>query len=201
MQPAKRPRGDAAVLRELAALSGGSRAGLARVLRSLRGHGHLARPDELLGPAPVGPRSAAQEQRAVEAAVATAALGLVDAPTAAGPVVVSRGGLQVVRLQSLLQLLCHQSAAFFDLVAQTCERAAGGRVGVIIYMDEIKPGNPLRPDPARSSWAVYAQLAEVPLWARSCTAAALPLCVVRTQELAPLGGPPSPQLAQGRLGA
>ena len=137
----------------------------------------------------------------MEAAVATAALGLVDAPTAAGPVVVSRGGLQVARLQSLLQLLCHQSAAFLDLVAQTCERAAGGRVGVIIYMDEIKPGNPLRPDPARSSWAVYAQLAEVPLWARSCTAAALPLCVVRTQELAPLGGPPSPQLAQGRLGA
>jgi hypothetical protein len=192
MQPAKRPRGDVAVLRELTALSGGSRAGLARVLRSLQGHGHLARPDELLGSAPVGPRSASREQRAVEAALAEAALGVLDAPTAAGPVVVSRGGLEVVRLQSLLQLLCHQSAAFFDLLARTSERAAGGRVGVIIHTDEIKPGNPLRPDPARSSWAVYAQLSEVPLWARSCTAAALPLCVVRTQELARLGGPPSP---------
>jgi hypothetical protein len=35
------------------------------------------------------------------------------------------------------------------------------------------------------------------VWARSCTAAALPLCVVRTQELAPLGGPPGPQPVQG----
>ena len=49
MRPAKRTRGDAPTLRELSALSGGSRQGLARVLRCLAERGYLARGEELVG--------------------------------------------------------------------------------------------------------------------------------------------------------
>jgi hypothetical protein len=193
MHPGKRPRGDAPTLRELSALSGGTRAGLARVLRCLRDRGYLANADRLLGGPAASSQSPQAAERAAGAALAAAGMELVEVPQAAGPVVVQRGGLHVVRLQSLLQLLCKESRAFSELMAATIQQAGGRKLGLVLYLDEVKPGNPLRPDPARSSWAVYCQLADVPAWARSCTAAALPLCVVRTQELAPLGGPLGPQ--------
>jgi hypothetical protein len=193
MHPGKRPRGDAPTLRELSALSGGTRAGLARVLRCLRDRGYLANADRLLGGQAASSQSPQAAERAAGAALAAAGMELVGAPQAAGPLITQRGGLHIVRLQSLLQLLCKESRAFAELMAATIEQAGGRKLGLVLYLDEVKPGNPLRPDPARSSWAVYCQLADVPAWARSCTAAALPLCVVRTQELAPLGGPLGPQ--------
>ena len=189
MPPHKRPRGDAATLRELGALCGGSRAGLARVLRTLGDRGYLANAERLLGPGPARARSARQQEVALEGALGDAVLDLVGAPTPTGPLVVLREGIHLVRLQSLLHVLCAQSDAFARLLRDTLGRAPGGVVGLVVYADEIKPGNPLRPNPGRCSWAVYAQMADVPEWARSCTMAALPLAAVRPQELKALGGP------------
>ena len=42
------------------------------------------------------------------------------------------------------------------------ERPPGGVAGIIFYVGEVQPGNPLRADSGRKSWAAYIQLADVP---------------------------------------
>ena len=125
--------------------------------------------------------------------------------TPAGPLLVERGGLQVVRLQALLHELWRTSPAFRDLLTATADRGRDGACGLLLYLDELRQGNPLRPDMGRCSWAKYGQLADCPPWARACAAAALPLCLRCGTELKPLGGPPRPQIAlrptAGRPGA
>ena len=118
-----------------------------------------------------------------------------SARTPAGPLLVERGGLQVVRLQALLHELWHTSPAFRELLTATADRGRDGVCGLLLYFEEIRPGNPLRPDMGRCSWAMCGQLADCPPWARACAAAALPLCVCRAAGLKPLGGPPRPQIA------
>jgi hypothetical protein len=126
-------------------------------------------------------------------ALALATQEISGLTTPAGPILVERAGLQLVRLQSLLHHLWRSAPAFQDLLADTVSRGRDGVGGLLLYFDELRPGNPLRPDLGRCSWAMYAQFADCPPWARSCTMAALPLCVCRTEQLKTLGGPPVTQ--------
>ena len=77
---------------------------------------------------------------------------------------------------------------FREFLEALMERSPGGVAGIIFYVDEVQPGNPLRADSGRKRWAAYIQLAHAPPWARSATATALSLAIVRTQELNLLGG-------------
>lgn len=64
---------------------------------------------------------------------------------------------------SLLHELTKRCSKLGDLIK------SGGRARICIYMDEIKPGNVLRPDPSRSIAMWYWTLMGLPDWLRSTT--------------------------------
>jgi len=70
---------------------------------------------------------------------------------------------------ALLYHLATISTAFGDLMAESV--VPGVPMRVVIYIDEICPGNPLRPDKARTLQAIYWCLADWPQWVLQRTAA------------------------------
>ena len=72
---------------------------------------------------------------------------------------------------ALLVYLASVSIAFFDIIADAVESAAGGVLRMILYIDEICPGNPLRHDKGRTLQAVYWCFAEWPAWLLARTGA------------------------------
>ena len=70
---------------------------------------------------------------------------------------------------ALLYYLALISTAFGDMMAESA--VPGVPMRVIIYIDEICPGNPLRPDKARTLQAIYWCLADWPQWVLQRTAA------------------------------
>jgi hypothetical protein len=65
---------------------------------------------------------------------------------------------------ALIWYLASLSSAFFDLMADTITDAVGNRLHVILYIDAVIPGNPLRHDKGRSLEAIYWAFAEWPAW-------------------------------------
>ena len=74
-----------------------------------------------------------------------------------------------VHPMALLYYLALISTAFGDMMAESA--VPGVPMRVIIYIDEICPGNPLRPDKARTLQAIYWCLADWPQWILQRTAA------------------------------
>ena len=76
--------------------------------------------------------------------------------------------------------LCTLSAAFADLVrchlTQRCCR-------VVMYADELRPGNVLRPDRGRQVWGIYWTWLEWPSSVRQQETGRLVACTLRTVEL------------------
>ncbi len=72
---------------------------------------------------------------------------------------------------ALLVYLASLSTAFFDIMVDAVESAANGVLRMILYMDEICPGNPLRHDKGRTLQAVYWSFAEWPAWLLARTGA------------------------------
>jgi hypothetical protein len=70
---------------------------------------------------------------------------------------------------ALLYHLAMISAAFADMM-ESCV-TPGAPVRVVIYIDEICPGNPLRPEKSRTLQAIYWCLADWPQWVLQRTAA------------------------------
>lgn len=62
----------------------------------------------------------------------------------------------ILRPAALLDRLCSINNKFGDLVAATDN--------VVMYADEIKPGNVLRPDKGREQLCFYWTLKELPSW-------------------------------------
>ena len=60
--------------------------------------------------------------------------------------------------------LCSINQWLFNLVAATARNAPGGVLSIIVYIDEINPGNPLHPEPGRLIQAIYWTFADFPLW-------------------------------------
>ena len=101
---------------------------------------------------------------------------------------------------ALLFLLGERSAAFRQLMLPLL---GGTPLRLILYIDELKPGNVLRPDKARTTHVCYFSFAEIPLRAAVKAETWWPLAMCRTTELAKVGGPPSPQALRfvSQLGA
>ena len=57
---------------------------------------------------------------------------------------------------------------------------AGGPLGAVVYLDEVTPGNVLRPDNRRRFWAIYLGIREFPPRALYREQFWLPLAVLRT---------------------
>lgn len=72
---------------------------------------------------------------------------------------------------AFLHVLAGLSVAFFDMMEACVSKAAGAPLRIIIYIDEIVPGNPLRHDKGRTMQAIYWCFAEWPAWVLARTGA------------------------------
>ena len=113
---------------------------------------HSLSSNGILNDALVGTPSIGQYRRAVQAAAEQYGL---HTRTAYGTIV------QTLELQSaqmpqwhyinpfaLLAYLCIVNRFLYDLII-TAADAAGGVLRIIVYIDDVNPGNPLRPDQGR----------------------------------------------------
>ena len=88
-----------------------------------------------------------------------------------------------------LALLCYLSTlstAFGDLMHAVYTR--GKPFNLIIYIDEIAPGNPLRPEKSRTLQAIYWALLEWPAWLLQRTAAWPVFGTIRSKLVVDLPG-------------
>jgi len=70
--------------------------------------------------------------------------------------------LEFVNPFALLHVLCSRRPEFFDALA-TSKRSSACRK-VLLYIDEITPGNPLRPKKSRTTQCVYWIFADLPAY-------------------------------------
>lgn len=97
---------------------------------------------------------------------------------------------------ALLHMLCGSSAAFanflFACVARGGYAPRGGPAPaparVALYVDEVVPGNNLRPDHARAFYAVFWLFLDYPDWFRSSAAGWHDLCVVKAKDVEKIDG-------------
>ena len=80
---------------------------------------------------------------------------------------------------AFLYYLSSISLAFATLMSETVSRASSP-LKMVIYIDEVKPGNPLRPDHGRGTQSIYWSFADWPQWALQRSAVWLLLGVIRT---------------------
>ena len=98
--------------------------------------------------------------------------------------------------RALLYLACLFAPAFAQMFGQTVglqvhgeawpsrDAFANAAVGrVVLYADEVRPGNALRPDEGRLYLGVYWGVMEFPEWFRNSPNGWLPLCYVRSTAL------------------
>ena len=169
MDPDKRMK----IISGLANTGGVSKTGLANILKALTDQGMLA------------PFSNAQASISYQRHVRE---GVEDIPlhavTPYGPLIKvrqlpitedargSRDGTQphqnqhvmyVVSPFALMSYLCSKNDALFDLFVATAART-NHRFNIVLYIDEINPGNPLAPDPQKLLQAIYWTFLEFPNW-------------------------------------
>ena len=80
---------------------------------------------------------------------------------------------------ALLYYLSSISSAFAALMSETVSRVSSP-LKMVIYSDEIKPDNPLRPDNGRGTQSIYWCFTDWPQWALQRAAVWLLLGVIRT---------------------
>ena len=64
---------------------------------------------------------------------------------------------------AVLSLMCKRSAGFSELLLQTLHRrppTPDHPYRIVVYCDEITPGNALKPDNRRKTWAFYWSIAD-----------------------------------------
>lgn len=149
--PPKRAR----LLADLRAIRGCTRSALAQVLSRLQAEGEL--PSNLGCGAP----------RTIRHRVASAVDSVLNIETPYGPLLQQfpmkfDGDHQVfcVNPSAFLYHLASLSADFFDILSALGHPPLGLRV--MIYIDEVCPGNPLRPSKSRTTQCIYWSIAELP---------------------------------------
>ena len=147
-------------LSTLASVNGVSKTGLAKTLNLLHQQGYLN--DSLVDTAPFG-----QYRRGIQAAVESNGLSI---RTSYGPIIqelllphASMTQWHYINPFAFVAHLCSINDWFYDLLTRAAA-APHETLSIIIYIDEINPGNPLRPDKARMLQAVYWTFAELPNW-------------------------------------
>jgi len=66
----------------------------------------------------------------------------------------------VCRLDRLLRHRCRNSAGFAAALSEAVAKAHPNPLSSVWYLDEVVPGNILRPDNQRKFWAIYVSVAE-----------------------------------------
>ena len=69
---------------------------------------------------------------------------------------------QHLNIFAFFHLLAAESGCFFQLMKSCVQAAAGGRLGLSLYSDEVVPRNKLRPDMGGKYQAVYFQVLDFP---------------------------------------
>ena len=113
----------------------------------------------------------------------------LDADTPYGPIgKVLRFGEEAVPYICPLALLWTMASASegFGMFLLACLGGAAG--DFILYLDDVRPGNILRPDPGRVYYSILWSLAQYPRWYASRELGWLPLCFVRTTQLDRIDG-------------
>ena len=86
---------------------------------------------------------------------------------------------------ALIFSLCDKSLCFAAFL-HNCIQGQVGRIA--IYVDEVVPGNALRPDPGRAFYAWFWTILEWPDWYRSRKAGWFDLCVMKAKDVAAIPG-------------
>jgi hypothetical protein len=81
-----------------------------------------------------------------------------------------------------IRYLSTLNAAFGDIM-KACLLRQGNKLTVIMYLDEIVPGNPFRQDKARKMWGIYWCCLEWPGWLLSRSAAWPVFCIIRSKSI------------------
>ena len=81
--------------------------------------------------------------------------------------------------------LTRMSKGFSELMTATLG-SAQGPLRIVLYIDEVTPGNPLRPDKGRSTQSIYWRFADWPQWALRRAGAWLLFGVVRSSLVSEL---------------
>ena len=148
LEPAKRRK----LLAELSCL-GGSRTVLAKILGKLSSY-------DLLNDEGLANRSVRTLRKDVQAGI-EADIG--GATTPYGPVIckldVHGVVIEAVNPFAYTHVLCQRHSGFFQLL---CPGGKPTTRPIVLYIDEVRPGNPLRPDKSRQTQCVYWTFADIP---------------------------------------
>ena len=89
---------------------------------------------------------------------------------------------KVCRLDNLMAYFAKDSEAYRQILTAALQASSEGHLNAVVYLDEVTPGNVLRPDNARKFWAFYVGFREMPATALVREQFWLPLAVLRTHE-------------------
>ena len=124
-----------------------------------------------------GPGTSEQKRRRIAAEIQASA----HTPTPLGPVVKElTAGLTAVPYVcpfASLWLLCEKSHGYAAFLAECLGHGQLARI--VLYCDEVRPGNPLRPENARTYCAVFWQFLDYPDWYRSSALGWHDLCIIK----------------------
>ena len=144
---------------ELVATTAGPKSAIASVLKTLQRRG-------LLNDSELGCRDEARQ-------LTNASHAHANATTPYGTVVqtmpleMEGGGSFIwdfIHPLAFLWYLTCKCAQFGDLMAAAISSAAGGNLSLLLYGDDLTPGNPLRHDTGRKVFAFYYAFLEWPVW-------------------------------------
>ena len=116
-------------------------------------------------------------------------IGRLHAETPYGPSgKVLRFGEEVVTYVCPLALLWTMASASegFGMFLLACLGGAAG--DFILYLDDVRPGNVLRPDQGRVYYSIMWSLAQYPRWYAARMMGWLPLCFVQSSQLDRIDG-------------
>jgi hypothetical protein len=171
-------------LSDLSAIRGMTKTALSATLQKLNDAGYLN--DSLVKTPTLG-----QYRRGVRSAVEMHGFAL---PTPYGPMIQemdlpseSMPKWHYINPFALINHLCRVVPLMFNLLL-TAMHASGGLLKIIIYIDEINPGNALHPNPERLLQAVYWTFVDLPSWFLQRKDAWFTFGLLRTKITKELGG-------------
>ena len=82
---------------------------------------------------------------------------------------------------AMLQYLCTISLPFGDMLYTAVQKAAGQPLRLVIYADEMCPGNPFRPEKSRTLQCIYWTFIDFPGYVLSRTFSWKVLCLIRAK--------------------
>ena len=93
----------------------------------------------------------------------------------------------IANVVSFMQTLATQTSFFMSLLSRVAFEHAGTPLQLLVYCDEVTPGNVLAPDHTRKSYLVYISFTAFRTWL-SHTGSWLPIAVIRSKTMESLEG-------------